>query len=144
MSKTTAWLHDQWSSERHSIESLTWKWTIFSRQLSPHWFMTNWPHTFQQYSARPPSSSLAPETNSFSQFWSREKFFTVLPLPWLNLPFEKKPLGGIAIWKRRTKWKVPISHRRLHYWTWQSLTIASLAFSNSYLSRSRSLSLFLS
>ncbi len=89
MSKTTAWLHDQWSSERHSIESMTWKRSIYSRQLSPHWFITNWLHTFQQYNARPPYASLAPETNSFSQLSSREKFFTVLPSPWLNLPFEK-------------------------------------------------------
>lgn len=123
------------------MESLKWNWTIYSRQLSPHWFMTNWLHIFQQYSTRPPSASLAPETNSFSQLWSREKFFTVLPLPWLNLPLEKKPLSGIAIWKRRTKWKVPISHRWLHYWTWQGLTIASLAFTNSYLCPSRLLSL---
>lgn len=64
--------------------------TLYSQQLSSHWFMTNWLHTFQQYSARRPSASLAPETNSFSQLWSREKFFTMLPLPWLNLPFEKR------------------------------------------------------
>ncbi len=103
--------------------------------------MTNWLHTFQQYSARPPYASLAPETNSFSQLSSREKFFTVLPSPWLNLPFEKSLSVALRYGSGEQNERFPFLTDDYIIEPGKAWPSPALPSSNSYLSRSPSLSL---